>query len=235
MIQLNPVTDVDESVKRGLVTIKLNIQALIKSDCFNKLLVCDPTTEEGEMKVVEFFKVYDKWETLMEKWNDEGDVVHGFRRYYKLLYLVKSQSKHDRVWFSFFEGMHRHAAVVTGMLCSKFDNYTNELEPGSLMIDHFKTEDIVKSFSNPGVTVEEQLNNIMTKQIEAPMFNNSFLIHGYIPTISDPTHNAGKLIEGARLQSAWISRFKLSSARVTISKNIANWLKSIQTHSMGHT
>jgi hypothetical protein len=131
--------------------------------------------------------------------------------------------------------MHRRAAVVTGTLCSKFNHFTNELEPGSLTLDDFRNEDIVKSFSNPGVTVEEQLNNIMTKQIEAPMFNNTFFIHGYITKISNPTENAGNLIEGAKLQSVWISRFKLNSARVTLSKNNANWLKRIQTHSTGHT
>ena len=238
MIRLNPVTDVDESVQRGLVAIKLGLGRLddmLTTEEFKELLISDPTTEEGEIKVAEFFKALPKWETLTNKWNDEKKIVHGFRRYYELLFLVKSQSKHDRVWFSFFEGMHRHAAVVTGMLCSKLDNFTNELEPGSLTLDHFKNEDVVKSFSSPGVTVEEQLNNIMTKQIEAPMFNNSFVIHGYIPTISDPTRNAGQLIEGARLQSQWISRFKLSLARVSLSKNIANWLKTIQTHSTGHT
>jgi hypothetical protein len=112
---------------------------------------------------------------------------------------------------------------------------TNELEPGSLTLEQFKTEDVVKSYSNPEITVEEQLDNIMTKKIKAPMFNNSFVIHFYIPTISDPTRNAGLLIEGARLQSQWVSQFKLSSARVTLSKNIATWLKIIQTHSTGQT
>ena len=131
--------------------------------------------------------------------------------------------------------MHRHAAVITGILCSKFNHLTNELEPGSLTLDHFKNEDIVKFFSDPGVTVEEQLNNIMTKQTEAPMFNNTFFIHGFIPKISNPEDNAGKIIEGAKLQSAWISCFKLTLARVTLSKNIANWLKTIQSHSTGHT
>jgi len=157
MIRLNPVTDVDESVQRGLVAIKLGLGRLddmLTTEEFKELLLSDPTTEEGEIKVAEFFKVLPKWVTLTNKWNDEKKIVHGFRRYYELLFLVKSQSKHDRVWFSFFEGMHRHAAVVTGMLCSKLDNFTNELEPGSLTLDHFKNEDVVKSFSSPGVTVE---------------------------------------------------------------------------------
>jgi hypothetical protein len=52
----------------------------------------------------------------------------GFRRYFELLFLVKAESKCDEVWFSFFEGMHRHATIVAGLLCSKFNYITNELE-----------------------------------------------------------------------------------------------------------
>jgi hypothetical protein len=175
---------------------------------------------------VEFFMIQNEWRTLMDRWHDQNKIVNGFRWYYELLFLVKSQSKHDWIWFSFFKGMHWHAAVVTGTLCFKFNHFTNELKPGSLTLDDFRNEDIVKSFSNPGVTVEEQLNNIMTRQIEAPMFNNIFFIHGCIPKISNPTDNAGKLIEGVRVQSIWISLFKLNSARVTLLKNITNWLKT---------
>ena len=39
------------------------------------------------------------------------------------------------------------------------------------------------------------------------------------------------LIEGAKLQSTWISNVKMSLARTTLSKSIANWFKTIQLHS----
>lgn len=48
------------------------------------------------------------------------------------------------------------------------------LEPGSMMLADFRNQDIVKSFSNPGFAVGEQINNIMTRQIGAPMFNITF-------------------------------------------------------------
>jgi len=234
LIRLNPVTDVAESVKRGLIATRTRLDEKLNKDDFKELLTTDPTTMEGETQVAEYFNVQLEWENLTEKWEKENRTVIGFRRYYELLFLVKSKSKYDQIWFSFFEGMHRHAAVIIGTLCAKFNHSTNELEPGSLTLEHFKNKDIVKSFGDPGLSVEEQLNNIMTKQTEAPMFNNTFCFHGYIPKITNLT-DAGNIIEGAKLQSAWISRFKVHSARVTISKNIAVWLKLIQAHSTGAT
>jgi hypothetical protein len=125
--------------------------------------------------------------------------------------------------------------MVAGLVCSKFNHSTNELEPGSLKLDDFRNESVVKSFRDPGITVEEHLDLIMTKQIEAPMFTNAFPLSAYIPKTGKPGEDAGKLIEGAKLQSLWISRFKVGSARITLPKNIATWLKTIQAHSTGQT
>ncbi len=57
--------------------------------------------------------------------------------------------------------MHHHAAIVAGLLCSKFDHITNELKPGSLTLDDFKIDGAVKIFKDPGTTVEEHLDRIM--------------------------------------------------------------------------
>ncbi len=89
--------------------------------------------------------------------------VRGYKRYHELLFLVKSSSTVDHVWFSFFEGMHRHAAIVAGLVCSKFDHTTNELFPGSLTLNNFRNEGSVKNFKVPGTTVEEHLGQIMAK------------------------------------------------------------------------
>ena len=129
MIRLNPVTEVNDSVKRGLVAITTPLEQMLGSDNFKEILLTDATTEEGENKVAEFFKVETAWELLLEKWQNNNQNLTGFKRYYELLFLVKSKSKNDRVWFSFFEGMHRHAAIVGGLVCSKFNHSTNELEP----------------------------------------------------------------------------------------------------------
>jgi hypothetical protein len=103
---LNPVTEVDDSVKRGLVAVTTHVEQLLGSDDFKEILQTDATTVEGEYKVAEYFEVDNKWQCLLEQWEKENQNVTGFKRYYELLFLVKSKSRHDEVWFEFFEGMH---------------------------------------------------------------------------------------------------------------------------------
>jgi hypothetical protein len=232
---LNPVTDVTDSVKRGLVAIRTPIEMDVANEKFKKILLTDATTEEGENKVAEYFKVQLEWEGLLLQWEEEHKNVSGFKRYYELLYLVKSKSKVDKIWFSFFEGMHRHAAIVAGLVCSRFNHSTNELELGSLKLEDFNNDSVIKSFNKPNITVEEQLDRIFKKLIDAPMFTNEFPLSVYIPKTMHANENAAQLIEGAKLQSSWISNFKMASARTTLSKNIANWGKTIQMHSTGQT
>ena len=135
MICLNPVKEGEESIKKRTVSKTKAI------------------TEEGERKVVKYFNIEQKWECLLEEWEDQNKTVTGFKRYFELLFLVKSKSKIDEVWFSFFEGMHQHAAIVAGLLCSKFNHITNELKLGSLTLKDFSGEGVIKSFKDPGVVL----------------------------------------------------------------------------------
>ena len=242
LIRLNPVRAGDESVKRGLFSIMTNTDELITSVEFKDILKTDATTEEGEQEVLMYFQVDNgRWKELLQEWQEKHKTpLTGFRRYYELLYLVKSQSRYDHIWFSFFEGMHRHAAIVAGLVCSKFNHSTNELDPGSLTLDDFKNEGVLKSFKDPEITVAAHLDMIMTKTIDAPMFHNGFNLTAYIPKTQGQGMNAinkdaGKLIEAARMYSEWISNFKLASATRTLSKNIAQWLETTLNHSTKDT
>ncbi len=67
MIRLNPVTDVVDSVKRGLVAMITDIERELASDDFKEILTTNATTEEGENKVAEYFKVEAAWELLLKK------------------------------------------------------------------------------------------------------------------------------------------------------------------------
>ncbi len=132
--------------------------------------------------------------------------------------------------------MHQHAAIVAGLVCSKFNNSTNKLDPGSLTLDDFRNEGIIKSFRDPGTTVKEHLDMIMKKNIDAPMFENVFHLSAYIPKWAQGAEqDAGKLIEGAKLQSLWISNFKLNSATTTLSKNVVKLLQTTLQHSTKET
>ncbi len=97
----------------------------------------------------------------------------------------------DHVWFSFFEGMHPHAAIVTGLVCSKFNHLTNKLQPGSLTLEDFRNGNI-KSFKEPNTSVSNHLNQIMSKQFNVPMVHNQFHLSAYVP---NQTMTAADLID----------------------------------------
>jgi hypothetical protein len=149
----------------------------LKHGNFKKILLTDATTDDGEYT---YFKVQKQWDELLFQWKEEEKVIVGFEQYYKLLFLVKSTSQVDHIWFSFFKGMHCHAAIVAGLVCSKFNHSTNELEPGSLTLEDFRNGSI-KSFKEPGIIDSDHLNQIMSKKIDEPMFENPFHLSAYVP------------------------------------------------------
>jgi hypothetical protein len=72
----------------------------------------------------------------VDSFKAKGDHVDTF---FKLLLLVKTKSKNDKVWISFIEGQHRHAAIFASLLCMKFDYSNNIIIPGSLQLNNFET------------------------------------------------------------------------------------------------
>ncbi len=174
MIRLNPVTENDDSVKRGLYTDDTDVPSILKCKTFKEILMTDATTEDGESKVAKYFGVQRQLNKLNEEWSDKQEEIKGYKRYYELFFLVKLESTKDHVWFSFFEGIDCHAAIVAGFLCSKFDHITNELKPGSLTLDDFKIDGAMKNFKDPGTTVEEHLDRIMAKNTKHQCFKVNF-------------------------------------------------------------
>ena len=238
MIRLNPVKVGEESVTRGLFPKQKDLATFVRSEEFKEILDTDAITEEGERKIAKYFNVETKWISLLEDYEEQDGktTLSGFKRYFELLFLVKSESKRDEVWFSFFEGMHRHAAIVAGLLCSKFNHMTNELKLGSLTLKDFSGDTVLKSYKDPGISVEDHLNKIMTKQLDPPMFTNTFHLSAYIPKhVIGDKQDATTFITGAIYQSTWISNFKRSSATTTLSKNLSKWLETTQQHSTKHT
>ncbi len=82
-----------------------------------------------------------------------------YQRYFQLLGLVKINSPVNFLWVSFVEGLHRHAATILVLLCTKFD-YKNEIQPGSLSTQDFKAAKI-PHFVDPKISPEEQIMLIM--------------------------------------------------------------------------
>ena len=146
MIRLNPVIANDDSVERGLFAKDKDVLSKLKCVTFKEILTMDATTVDGQNEVAKYFGVDKQWSQLNDEWYGTQEEPTGYKRYYELLFLVKSESLKDHIWVSFFEGMHRHAAIVTGLLCSQFDFVTNELKPGSLTLEKFKIDGAVKNF-----------------------------------------------------------------------------------------
>ena len=155
----------------------------------------DATTVDGQNEVAKYFGVDKQWSQLNDEWYGTQEEPTGYKRYYELLFLVKSESPKDHIWVSFFEGMHRHAAIVTGLLCSQFDFVTNELKPGSLTLEKFKIDSAVKNFKDPNTSVGEHLDRIFSEEYDAPMFHTEFNISAYVPT--NKTLDASELINAA--------------------------------------
>ena len=78
---MNPVTEVDDSVKRGLVTVTMHVEQLLGSNNFKQILQTDATTVEGEYKVTEYFGVHNKWQSLLEQWEKVNQNVTAFKQY----------------------------------------------------------------------------------------------------------------------------------------------------------
>jgi hypothetical protein len=71
MICLNPVTDCDDSVKRGFFSTDTDLDSELTKKSFKDVLLTDATTENGEDKVVKYFKIKKQWEKLLDQWYDE--------------------------------------------------------------------------------------------------------------------------------------------------------------------
>jgi len=187
----------------------------------------DGTTKEGRNNIAKYYDVLEEWKTLENKNNDF------LTEYYKLLFLVKKTSTNDTVWISFVEGLHRHAAIILTLLCSKFDYDNNTLLSKSLDITNFDTADIpnfkLPSNNDTHLTPEQLLNNINNDGGQLVMLQKLF--HAKVYIINDTKCNINKLTEELKLRSAIISHSKLNSAQKTISVKLAIGLQEIMTNS----
>jgi hypothetical protein len=96
--------------------------------------------------------------------------------------------------------MHCHAAIDAGLVCSKFNHLTNELQSGSLTLEDFRNGNI-KSFKEPNTLASDHLNQIMSKQFNMPMVHNQFHLSVYIP---NQTMTAADLINATQWVAAKI-------------------------------
>jgi hypothetical protein len=118
MIRLNP-HNIEEKIGISLFPPSNEFYDLIQKENFKQFLSINGITEDGQNAIAQHYRVLDKWTATKH----EGDHVD---TYFKLLLLVKTKSKNDKVWISFIEGLHRHAAILASLLCMKFDYSNNK-------------------------------------------------------------------------------------------------------------
>jgi hypothetical protein len=186
---------------------------LVRGANFKQFLSINRKTEYGQNTIAQHYIVLDEWTASKH----EGDHVN---TYFGLLLLVKTKSKNNKVWISFIEGLHRHAAIFASLMCMNFDYSNNIIIPGSLQLDNFEKAQIPHC-KNPGITPRHQLALIVGNNFDALMLETPMLIQACIPIRVANQRIGGTiqlLMEGLKTQSEWILISKTISANKTISK-----------------
>jgi hypothetical protein len=114
---------------------------LLQSPEFQQLIKTDATTSNGQQLVAKYFTVDDVWASKKEK--------NTAQAYYELLCLVKTHITKDSIWFSFGEGMHRHAAIIMTLLCANISYNTNNCYVPKIL-EKILFHDYIKRYTNPG-------------------------------------------------------------------------------------
>jgi hypothetical protein len=221
MHRLNPTHKIDDEVFMGFFPPTHDYyNLLLANESFELFLMSDGTTKEGQDKIANYYQVVKLWEM-----KDKSEC--NYERYFQLLMLVKTESQVDFLWVSFVEGLHRHAATILALLCTKFD-YENKIQPGSLSIQDFKAAKI-PHFVDPEISPEEQIKLIMNGGETSKMLRNPFSVEVYIPKIIQG--DILELMDSMRKQSEWISESKTRAANKTISTLLSIWLEDTLSHS----
>ncbi len=145
------------------------------SMAFTEILKTNAMTKDGLIAIATYFD-------LKEAWNANSS-EHDFsiKQYYDLPLMVKTLKTKDNIWMSFYEGLHRHAALMMCLRCSKVDLMTNTVNHGSLTADYFKTKVSIKQFKEPDKSPLEQLNGFfIDKIIKAPMLTTLVTIKAFV-------------------------------------------------------
>jgi hypothetical protein len=139
--KLNPLTSDTRFITSLLPDDDTDLNDIVESTKFITLLKCDAIISDGRAAVAAYYN-------MNETWNKANHDCNFVDNYCNLLYLVKTTSTNDNIYISFVEGLHCHTAIITSLLCAKFDHSNNTFVPGLLTVKHFKKPKI-PHFRNP--------------------------------------------------------------------------------------
>jgi hypothetical protein len=172
--------------------------------------------------VAQYFKVDEEWAS-----NKETNTV---QTYFELLCLVKEQSTIDKVWISFWEGMHRHTAIIITLLCADITyNTKNCYIPCTLQKSSFN--DYIKGYTDTEATPFQIIQAIFDgTNVDAKMLKTVMNVMAYIPQKTQT--DIATLMEVIRTQSQHVSENKLTSVARTLSTTLSDWLKLCSPNSV---
>ena len=120
---------------------------------------------------------------------------------------------------SFYEGLHRHAALMICLLCSKIDLVSNKVNHDSLTANYFKMKVRIKEFKEPDKSPLEQLERIfIDEDVKAPMLTTLVTIRAHIPRImvSKIKHSDLEVL----LKASWTYSENISITKRTLAKKL---------------
>ena len=194
-----------------------SLKNIITSSEFKLLLKTDATTTEGLQYVANYFGMRDSVD-----WTGSKDAL---QQYHQLLFNIKeAKPKQDCVWISFWEGMHRHSAIIMALLSANVSHDTNKCYiPDTLEKWDFE-ERAIKGFNRIiGHKPDHIIRDIFRQKDNRPkMLQTEMTINAYIPM--DRTVKITELMRAMTEQSRHVCENKLNSAKRTVSSALADWL-----------
>jgi hypothetical protein len=133
---------------------------------------------------------------------------------------------------SFYEGLHRHAALMMCLLDYKIYLVSNKVNHDNLTANYFKTKVSIKEFKEPYKLPLEQLERIsIDEDVKVPMLTTLVTIRAFIPriTVSKIKHgDLEVLLKASRVYNENISITKRTSDDESMTIRLADILKTIE-------
>jgi hypothetical protein len=134
MIKLNPQQWPDKAVTRNLFPPEDDYFTQLFAKKYRDFLETNATNDEGMQYVARRYGVEAQWNSYLDGSSQDNRA----KDYYKLLHIIKTLSNQDFVSISFVESLHRHAAIIMCLTCSRFDFENNNIDHDSLKKKDFK-------------------------------------------------------------------------------------------------
>lgn len=214
---LHPEENNRQQIKYGFFNnSKDSFTTDLKSTNFKQILTTDATTTEGQSRIAAYFQVTKEWEEKKE----DNDCVQA---YYDLLRIVKKHSNNDEIYISFWEGLHRHAAIIMALLCSDITYETQGCYvPKTLTRNSFR--DFIKGYQEKDIEPKDILRGIFDgTNKSAKMLKTVMNVMAYIPTGQNT--DIDKIMTATRTQSQIVSENKLNSATRTLPTLLSDSLR----------